>query len=97
MRATGFEGYLLDLLEYPEGMAYWLKGALNLHRIVRLLVLNPLRPVLTLVSSSGHRAEWKSDCHQGHGALWQIWRRDVHQWLRRQQRFSFAIRKQGRR
>ncbi|TEB23759.1 P-loop containing nucleoside triphosphate hydrolase protein [Coprinellus micaceus] len=33
MRAIGFEGYLIDLLEYPEGMAYWLKGALNLHRI----------------------------------------------------------------
>jgi hypothetical protein len=41
MRQIGFDGYLIDLLNYPEGMAYWLKGALNLHRIVRPTVLHP--------------------------------------------------------
>lgn len=38
MNELGFEGYIYDYLEHPQGMENYLQSELNLHRIVRSIL-----------------------------------------------------------
>lgn len=35
LKARGFDGYAIDYLECPDGMRWFLKRELNMHRMVR--------------------------------------------------------------
>ena len=44
LQQLGFDGYALDYIICPEGMKYFLKSILNLHRTVSIMSVLALHP-----------------------------------------------------